>query len=379
MVPITLTNLTMRYNQRGVMVLQDIDLAIAAGELFFLLGPSGCGKSTLLRLVAGLLSPTSGRIRFGDRDVTDLPTERRQTAMVFQNYALWPHLTVLENVRFGLDAAGIPRPTADAQTRATLAMVEMAAVAERRPGTLSGGQQQRVALARALAVKPQVLLLDEPLSNLDTQLRLNMRRELRRLCKDTGLTAIYVTHDQQEALSMADRIAVLADGRLQQVGTPRDLYRQPATRAVAEFIGGGNFIDGKVLGHESDRLLVTTALGTLACAVPASGVRPAIGAPVTLLIRPECLRPEPAGMAATANNVLSATVVETTFLGEFGQCLVQAGDLRLLLSELHPPPRTPGEALRLHIAPEDVVFLSRNNSWAPAAAIIASNQCRDAS
>src|SRR3989440_6486926 len=186
--------------------LNDIDLKIAAGELFFLLGPSGCGKSTLLRLIAGLLEPTTGRIYFNDRDVTPLPTERRNAVMVFQSYALWPHMSVRENVRFGLAVRGIDRVDQNKRVDEVLSLVRMSELADRKPNQLSGGQQQRVALARALAVNPACLLLDEPLSNLDAKLRHEMRGEIRRICKAAGSTTIYVTHDQKEALSIADRI-----------------------------------------------------------------------------------------------------------------------------------------------------------------------------
>ncbi|MGH2670151.1 MAG: ABC transporter ATP-binding protein, partial [bacterium] len=204
--------------------LDAISLNIEPGELFFLLGPSGCGKSTLLRLIAGLLAPTSGRIWFDDREVTSLGTEQRNAVMCFQSYALWPHLSVRENVRFGLDVRGLGRGEQQRRVDAVLQLVQMTPYAGRKPNELSGGQQQRVALARALVVTPDCLLLDEPLSNLDARLRLDMRSEIRRICKETGVTTIYVTHEQKEALSMADRVAILDGGRIQQIGAPRDVY-----------------------------------------------------------------------------------------------------------------------------------------------------------
>ena len=210
----------------ATVALDAIDLAIAGGELFFLLGPSGCGKSTLLRLIAGLLEPTSGRILFNDRDVTSLGTEKRNAVMCFQSYALWPHMSVRENVRFGLSVRGMDRTAQDRRVDEVLSLVQLDRLADRKPNELSGGQQQRVALARALAVKPDCLLLDEPLSNLDAKLRQEMRSEIRRICKTGGFTTIYVTHDQKEALSVADRIAVLKDGKLIQVGTPGELYHR---------------------------------------------------------------------------------------------------------------------------------------------------------
>ena len=212
------------------------DLLVNAGELFFLLGPSGCGKSTLLRLIAGLLEPTSGRIWFNDRDVTNLPTAQRNAVMVFQSYALWPHMSVRENVRFGLSVRGMSKDDQRRRVDEVLDLVHMREYTDRKPGQLSGGQQQRVALARALAVNPACLLLDEPLSNLDAKLRHEMRGEIRRICKSAGATTIYVTHDQKEALSIADRIAVMRAGRIEQVGTASDVYHRPGSAFVADFM-----------------------------------------------------------------------------------------------------------------------------------------------
>ena len=223
-----------------------VDLVIEQGELFFLLGPSGCGKTTLLRMIAGFIDPTEGRIDFEGRDVTFTPPNKRNTGMVFQSYALWPHMTVAENVAYGLVLRKLPADVRAAQVAEALTMVQMDEYAARKPNELSGGQQQRVALARALVVKPDVLLLDEPLSNLDAKLRLEMRTEIRRICKKSGITTVYVTHDQDEALSMADRIAVLKSGSVRQLGPPRDLYRKPATRFVAEFLGETNFVPAEV-------------------------------------------------------------------------------------------------------------------------------------
>jgi iron(III) transport system ATP-binding protein len=235
MTTVRLQNISKTFGSSTI-ALAGINLEIAAGELFFLLGPSGCGKSTLLRLIAGLLEPTAGRIFFNDRDVTNLPTEQRNAVMCFQSYALWPHMSVRENVRFGLAVRKLDRDAQKRRVDEVLSLVRMTDLADRRPGQLSGGQQQRVALARALAVNPACLLLDEPLSNLDAKLRLEMRGEIRRICKAGGFTTIYVTHDQKEALSIADRIAILNAGRLEQVGTPSQVYHQPANAFVADFM-----------------------------------------------------------------------------------------------------------------------------------------------
>lgn len=234
MTTVRVDHLVKRFDQTTA--LADVSLTVPAGEIFFLLGPSGCGKSTLLRLIAGLHEPSEGRLFFDDKDVTFLPTQQRNAVMCFQSYALWPHMSVRENVRFGLDVRKMPRDQQDARVDEVLALVRMSELADRKPNQLSGGQQQRVALARAVAVKPACLLLDEPLSNLDAKLRQEMRSEIRRICKSAGSTTIYVTHDQKEALAIADRIAILNAGRLEQVGTPSDLYHRPASPFVADFM-----------------------------------------------------------------------------------------------------------------------------------------------
>jgi iron(III) transport system ATP-binding protein len=227
-------------------VLEDISLDIESGEFFAFLGPSGSGKSTLLRLIAGFGPSPSGRVLIGNDDVTHLPPWKRNVGMVFQNYALWPHMTVRRNVAFGLEERKLPAKTIRERVNAALELVGLLNLAERRPAQLSGGQQQRVAIARTIVVEPRVLLLDEPLSNLDANLRVRMRRDIRELQRRLGITTIFVTHDQEEANTIADRMAVLNDGVLQQVGSPMDLYDQPANRFVADFLGTANLIDGEV-------------------------------------------------------------------------------------------------------------------------------------
>lgn len=300
--------------------LADISLKIASGEFFFLLGPSGCGKTTLLRLIAGLLHPTTGRIFFDDKDVTGLSVDQRDAAMVFQGYALWPHMTVMENVEFGPKMRGTPRDKCRHIATEQLRLVQMEDYAQRKPNQLSGGQQQRVAVARALAAGTRCLLMDEPLSNLDARLRLHMRDELRALVKQAGITAVYVTHDQKEALSMADRIAVMDAGHIIQVGTPVELYDQPATRFVADFLGEANFLAGKV----ADNGIVRTAAGEIRYGARAD-MRP--GESVTCCVRPERIIIDPCdAQPAEGDNLIEATVTSNIYLGEIRQFTCTLGD-----------------------------------------------------
>ena len=234
------------FDYGGAPILDDVSLEVAKGEFFAFLGPSGSGKTTLLRLVAGFGVPSSGAIRVGDRDVTSMPPWKRNVGMVFQSYALWPHMTVAGNVAFGLEQRGMARGDIATKVRGVLELVGLSHLAERRPAQLSGGQQQRVALARTLVIEPEVLLLDEPLSNLDAKLRVEMRQEIATLQRKLGLTTIYVTHDQEEANAVADRIAVLDGGRIQQIGPPISLYDRPANRFVAAFLGTANLIEGNL-------------------------------------------------------------------------------------------------------------------------------------
>src|SRR5882724_6288361 len=249
------------------------ELTVEDGELFTLLGPSGCGKTTLLRLLAGFYQPDSGEIRFGDRIVSGLLPYERNIGMVFQNYALWPHMTVEANVAYGLKLRKLATAEIAARLAEGLRKVNLTGFESRYPGQLSGGQQQRVALARALVLNPDILLLDEPLSNLDAKIRVQVRAEIRKLQQELGITTIYVTHDQEEALSLSDRVAVMKDGRVLQVGIPKELYERPVNRFVADFVGTNNLLPGRVSRRAGAHALVQTALGPV-YARPAAELAP---------------------------------------------------------------------------------------------------------
>jgi len=337
---------------------REVSIAIQPGELFFLLGPSGCGKTTLLRCIAGFHTPDAGRILIGERDVTPLPPYKRDTGMMFQSYALWPHMTVAENVAFGLEMRKVPRAEIRRRVMDALERVHLADRAKTRPNQLSGGQQQRVALARALVIEPQCLLLDEPLSNLDAMLRLEMRVEIRRICKQSGLTAVYVTHDQKEALSIADRLAVMRDGVIEQVGTPEEVYRTPVNRFVAGFIGEGNFIDGRVEESGPAGVSVGTDFGVLVATHAPCGL--ITGDRVALCLRPESVRFDRPSVGAP--NVLKGIYRQSVYLGEVTQHTIElpqseGGVLSFKASELNPLAGRDraGEAAEVWIAPEQVI------------------------
>lgn len=355
---IHIRRLVKRYAPGSTPAVDGVSLTIDPGELFFLLGPSGCGKTTLLRMIAGFIEPTDGAIAFAgadgaERDVTYLPPNKRNTGMVFQSYALWPHMSVFDNVAFGLSVRKVDKAETQRRVMEALAMVQMDPYAQRKPNALSGGQQQRVALARALVIRPDVLLLDEPLSNLDAKLRIELRSEIRRICKSSGITGVYVTHDQKEALSMADRCAVMKSGRIVQLGTPHELYHRPCDRFVAEFLGETNFIEGTRRGST-----IVTSAGTL---VTGSTAEAADG-PVTLSLRPEALRLEQG--SPSGNNSLSGTIVDSMYLGEIAQHTVElagggANPTRMKVAQLNPGPAAAAlrGAVSVTIAPTDVVVL----------------------
>jgi iron(III) transport system ATP-binding protein len=354
MISIRIQKLTKRFG--AVTALHGLDLVVEPGELFFLLGPSGCGKTTLLRCMAGFYIPEEGRIFFGDEDVTQLAPHKRNTGMMFQSYALWPHMTVAENVAFGLEERKVPKAEIRTKVGEALESVHMGAYAERRPNQLSGGQQQRVALARALVIRPRCLLLDEPLSNLDAKLRLEMRAEIRRVCKEFRLTTVYVTHDQKEALSVSDRMAVLDGGRILQVGTPQEIYRRPARRTVAEFIGETNFIPGTLTASSQGRARIATAIGEFDGVFGEAGAPKAVGAPVTVSIRPECWTISP---ARPGGNSVAGRIGKSTYLGENAQYDFVCGATTLKILELNPRfvDRSGTEEFFAGVQTEDVVVL----------------------
>lgn len=287
----------------------DVSFTVEDGEFFSILGPSGCGKTTLLRIVAGFLTPTEGRVLIGGRDMAGLAPNKRPTAMIFQSLALFPLMTVRENIAFGLEARGVGKAERRRKAEDLLDLIALSGFGDRKPGELSGGQRQRVAIARALAVEPDVLLLDEPLSALDLKLRQHMRAELRALQKRTGVTFIYITHDQSEALAMSDRVAVMSAGVVEQVGAPRELYSDPATSFVAGFVGETNRIAGKVSDLADGLATLDTAIGPLR---GRAGPGLARGQAARLYVRPEALSPGGGG-----ENTLAAMVERVDFEGAF--------------------------------------------------------------
>jgi iron(III) transport system ATP-binding protein len=331
MITVRIDNLVKRFAETTV--LDRISLRVDPGEIFFLLGPSGCGKTTLLRSIAGFYFPDEGTIHFDNEDVTRVPPHRRKTGMMFQNYALWPHMTVAKNVAFGLEERKIPRAETRQRVEQALSSVRMEKYADRHIHQLSGGQQQRVALARALVVRPRCLLLDEPLSNLDAKLRLQMRTEIRRICRDSGLTAIYVTHDQKEALSIADRIAILERGGIQQVGSPLEVYRRPHNRFVADFIGETNILEGTVESAEGQRVFVNTAIGAFVGGRCRDDMEIFDGKQVCVSIRPEGFR-----LQTTPGSVNSVRgrITDAVYLGEIAQYLFECRGKQIRTFEMNP-------------------------------------------
>jgi len=316
-------------SNQAVQALDTVSLTINDNEFFTLLGPSGCGKTTLLRLIAGFEQVSGGEILLFDEEIENLEPSQRPVNTVFQHYALFPHMTVAENVAFGLERLKKPKAEIAATVESVLSLVKMTELGDRRPNQLSGGQQQRVALARALAPSPKVLLLDEPLSALDLKLRQSMREELKQLQRETGITFVFVTHDQEEALAMSDRIAVMSDGEVQQIGTPTDIYEHPINRFVADFIGDTNFLEGQIIAVNND--LVTCRVGKQSQFEAENSGGHNIGDRVTLFLRPEKLSLAPAGGSPRQGRV--ANIV---YLGNQAAYTVDMGDGIELTAQARP-------------------------------------------
>ncbi|TQS70123.1 ABC transporter ATP-binding protein [Rhodobacteraceae bacterium] len=337
-----------RKNFGAFTAIPDLSLEIARGELVTLLGPSGCGKTTTLRMLAGLESPSAGQIMIGGREVTHLPPNRRDVAMVFQSYALFPHMSVLDNVAYGLESGGMKRAQARHHADRGLALVGLEAMGHRLPAELSGGQQQRVAVARALVLEPQVLLLDEPLSNLDARLRRRVRTEIRELQQRLGFTAVYVTHDQDEALAVSDRIVVMRDGVIEQCGTPRMLYEEPSSAFIADFIGEANVVSCAV-DHISDGR-AQVSVGSLSFDLPARHAR--IG-PAKLSVQARAIRLHPVDAGQETGKIQSAS-----YLGDHLEYEVDSEIGALFaISTDHVEPLAPGQPVRLSFEQSGVVLI----------------------
>ena len=310
MLSVTFENITKSFGATAAV--RGISIEMMEGELFFLLGPSGCGKTTCLRMAAGFEKPDSGRILFGGRDVTEMPPHRRNVGMVFQSYALFPHLSIEKNVGFGLRFRNMPPADKRARIADAMEHTRISEYGSRLPSQLSGGQQQRVALARALVIRPDVLLLDEPLSNLDAALRAEMRGEIRRIQRSLGITTMYVTHDQEDALSMADRVALVRDGSLVQVGAPQDIYLRPKNSFAATFVGKTNLMEGKVAAVSEGIITVDTPAGRITAS--AGKTSAGQGEKIALSIRPENISVRQ-GAAASGSQSIPAVIENVTFLG----------------------------------------------------------------
>lgn len=350
---LVLTGLVKKYD--AVTAVANMTLAVPEGELIALLGPSGCGKTTTLRMVAGFVEPTEGRILVDGNDITNQPPYKRAMGMVFQSYALFPHMDVYGNVVFGLQMAKVPKEEARNRVMAALKRVRLDSYAKRKISELSGGQQQRVALARALVTEPTVLLLDEPLSNLDAKLRDEMREEIRTIQQEIGITTLFVTHDQVEALTMSDRVVVMNEGAIEQIGTPEEIYEKPATKFVADFIGRANFFPAEVASTDSAGSQISFAGGTTSVATPLTGY-----SDVSVMIRPHRIQLEPAsgGFVGTVNSV--------TYLGDIIQYDIDLGGTEIaveITSQSAADQRfTVGDSVSVSWQPEDALIFDPNGT-----------------
>jgi iron(III) transport system ATP-binding protein len=366
MIPVTTTRLQIRDLSvlfPGVRAVDRVSLDVQPGEFFSLLGPSGCGKTTLLRTIAGFYRQNEGSILFNDRSIDRMPAHKRDTGMVFQHYAIFPHLDVWQNVAYGLRTRPGSKEEKAERVRAALELVDLEGLEHRKPRQLSGGQQQRVAVARAIVIQPSVLLMDEPLANLDAKLRVRLRTDLRTLQQRLGITTIYVTHDQEEALSLSDRIAVMFDGKVHQVGTPQEIYARPTHRKVAEFVGEGNYLDGEVRDVAKGRISVgLPGGGTLRVAAEHDG-SVTVGTPVVAGFRLHHAAVVAPG--ATADNTVAGTVRHRVYLGDTVRYHVELSGGGTVMAEHYAAPdehvRT-GDAMTLRVPPEAISLFGTNGT-----------------
>ncbi len=356
---VELQNITKRFDK--TLAANDVSLHINAGEFITLLGPSGCGKTTLLRIIAGFEKPNVGRVLLGGEDVTTLPPYRRNVTTVFQQYALFPHLTVFHNVAFGLQRRRLDRETIKQRVAAALEMVRLAGMEERRPSEISGGQQQRVALARALVLEPKVLLLDEPLAALDLKLRKQMQYELKSLQRRLGISFVFVTHDQEEALTMSDRVVVMNSGNIEQIGLPQEIYEQPRSQFVAEFIGDSNILEGTVESSDGSVTIVQTNEAIFS--VQGNGVK--AGEKIKIMVRPEKIKLSANGTSEATIGGLCGKVESAMYLGESTQwrVAINGGQAITVLEQNHESSQAIqsriGQAVTLNWEPDSAVLLRR--------------------
>ena len=346
-----ISNLQKRFGTQTAV--HDFSISIDQGEFITFLGPSGCGKTTILRMLAGFEAPSNGRIVFDGKDVTHVPTNQRNVGMVFQSYALFPNMTVAGNIGFGLKVAGMAQADIDKRVKEMLALIKLDALADRYPWQMSGGQQQRVALARAIANKPKVLLLDEPLSALDAKIRISLREEIRALQRELNITTVFVTHDQEEALSISDRIVVLSEGRAEQTGAPSEIYNFPRTRFVASFIGTLNQVPAQVVDAATGSIRI--AGQTLTTSNALGGLQS--GQQCMVAIRPEAIT---LGAPQSGKNVMQAVVEEVSFLGSIVRIRTKAGEQIISLDVFNDPNQTlpqRGEAVSLNFSYDNLLIL----------------------
>lgn len=371
---VSLINLTKKFpsldGSGEVLAVDSINLEVKTGELVTILGPSGCGKTTTLRMVAGFEFPTSGSIMIGGRDVAQVPPNKRGVSMVFQSYALFPHLTIYENIAYGLRVQKVPASEIASRMDAILELMQLTTMKKRFPSQVSGGQQQRIALARAIIIEPSVLLFDEPLSNLDAKLREYMRDELRKLQKRLGITSLYVTHDQEEAMAISDRIVIMQDGVMRQVGAPRQIYEHPQSSFVANFMGKANFVPVQVLGREGEAAVIELdgrriTVRKPGAAAPSSGEG-------TIVVRPEAVRLS--ALVATAQQdadgrersapLLVGSIERITYFGNIARYEIKTGDLTVLAERYNPQvfePHEEGESIGIDFEMDSVRILAKGN------------------